>query len=51
MSIFDIFKKKEIIKGIDEKGNPFDIKITKGEAVSDDSFLELSNGRGEDDVE
>lgn len=51
MKLFDFLKKRTPITGADEKGELFDIKITKNEEVSEDAFLELSNGRGEDDVE
>lgn len=49
--LFYRFRKKTPISGKDEKGELFDIKTLKDEEVSEDSFLELSNGRGEDDVE
>ena len=49
--IFDRLKKRKAITGFDERGELFDIEITKGEAVSDDAFFELSNGKGNDDVE
>lgn len=48
--LFYRFRKKTPITGHDEKGELFDIQITKGEEVSEDTFIELSNGRGEDDV-
>lgn len=40
-------KRKKAVKGKDEKGNIFEIKITSGEEVSEETFIELSNGRGE----
>ena len=49
--MFYRFKKKTPMTGTDEKGELFDIETLKGEEVAEDTFLELSNGRGEDDVE
>ena len=49
--MFYRFKKKTPITGIDENGLKFDIETVKGDELSDDTFKELSNGRGEDDVE
>ena len=40
-------RRKKAVKGEDEKGNIFEIKITSGEEVSEETFIELSNGRGE----
>ena len=49
--LFYRFRKKKPITGQDERGELFDIQVIKGEEVSEDAFLELSNGRGEDNVE
>lgn len=47
MSILDFFRRKETITGSDINGNLFDIKIRKGEEISEEAFIELSNGTGE----
>lgn len=49
--LFYRLRKKEQITGVDERGDLFNIDILKGEEVSEDTFLELSCGRGDDDVE
>ena len=48
--LFYRFRKKRTITGQDEKGELFNMEILKNEEVSEDAFLELSNGRGEEDV-
>ena len=48
--LFYRLRKKQQITGADERGDPFNIDILKGEEVSEETFLELSCGRGEDDV-
>lgn len=48
--MLNFLKRRKPISGTDEKGEIFDIEITKNEEISEDAFLELSNGRGEDDV-
>ena len=47
--MFDFLKRRKPITGEDEKGQLFDIEITKKEQVSEDTFKELSNGRGDSD--
>lgn len=49
--LFYKLRRKQQITGTDERGDLFNINILKGEEVSEDTFLELSCGRGEDDVE
>lgn len=49
--MFEFFKRKKPITGEDEKGELFDIFITKNEEISEDAFKELSNGKGDSDYE
>lgn len=46
--LFYNLRRKRKKTGADENGVFFEIKIVNGEEVSEDTFLELSNGRGED---
>lgn len=40
---------KKTLAGIDENGTIFGIEIPEGEEVSEETFKELSNGRGDDE--
>ena len=42
--MFDFLKRKKQITGKDKYGELFDIEIKKGEEISEETFLELSNG-------
>ena len=40
-------KKNLTLAGLDENGAIFGIEVMDGEEISEDTFIELSNGKGE----
>lgn len=47
--MFNFLKKKTPVTGKDINGELFDIYITKKEELSEETFIELSNGAGGDE--
>ena len=48
MNIFEKYKKRTFT-GQDEKGELFDVLLKGTEAISEEAFKELSNGKGDSD--
>lgn len=45
--MFEFLKRRKPITGEDEKGELFDVAITKKEEISEDAFKELAIGFGD----